>query len=717
MPKRIDTLLSEVLIEKNLITKRDLEPLLKESDASGESLQQLLIKRGMFSERELLKVLAERLKLKFADLRDIPIDKPTIDKVPLKIATYYKFLPVGIKDRVLTVAVSSPLEIKTQDEIRTQLGLDIEMMLSCENDILNGLKEYYGLAADTLGQIVSQVSGVFGLSTETVQVKVEDIEKLAEDASVIKLVNQIILEGWRKRSTDIHIEPHRQGLSLRYRIDGILYDANVPPEMKNFLNAIISRIKIMSNLNIVERRLPQDGRAIVRAQDQMLDLRISTMPTPFGEGLVIRILPTQMLYSLEKLGLANRDLQILETLIQKPHNIIFVTGPTGSGKTTTLYACLSKINTRDRKIITIEDPIEYEMAGITQIQVMPEIGLDFARGLRSILRHDPDVIMVGEVRDLETAETAIRVALTGHLIFSTLHTNDAASGITRLIDIGVEPYLAASSVEAFIAQRLVRLICPDCKFEDKTAPIELKNLIAKDLDLKSTDQVKISRGKGCPTCNFTGYFGRTAIYEILLVDEVIKELILKKTPSGQIKRTAVSKGMRTLRQDGWQKVILGLTTPEEVMKVTAAEEEIGVQSKVQAQRADLPTEASHSTLGLERRGYKRLDSKINVRYKVFKTKEELIKRGFAAEQFSVTKNISASGLLFVANEPLTIGSILELNIELPDAEKPIECLARVLRVEEVQEERAYDIAVCFLDITSAQRARLDKYVEIELEGE
>ena len=274
---------------------------------------------------------------------------------------------------------------------------------------------------------------------------------------------------------------------------------------------------------------------------------------------------------MEKLGLPKNHLQAFETLIQKPHGIIFVTGPTGSGKTTTLYACLSRINTREKKIISIEDPVEYEMQGITQIQVQPEVGLDFARGLRSILRHDPDVIMVGEVRDLETAEIAIRVALTGHLVFSTLHTNDAASGITRLVDIGVEPYLVSSSVEAFIAQRLLRVLCADCKYEDTRAPLELRELIAKDLRI-SVQEVKVYRAKGCNNCNGTGFFGRIAIYEILLADETIKDLILKKTPSNQIKKVALAQGMRTLRQDGWQKVIAGITTPEEVMKVTPAQE-------------------------------------------------------------------------------------------------------------------------------------------------
>jgi type II secretory ATPase GspE/PulE/Tfp pilus assembly ATPase PilB-like protein len=714
MSKKSDTILADALIEKALITKKDLEPFLKEVETKGESLQQLLVKSRLFLEKDILNILADKLKITYVDLKTTSVDKQVLDKVPVKIASYYRFMPIEIKDKTLTIAVATPLDIKTQDEIRTQLGFDIEIVLSCSIDILEGLKKYYGLAADTLREITSLGYAPASFTQETTQEKVEDIEKLAEDASVIKLVNQLILEGWRKRATDIHIEPYRDSVNLRYRIDGLLYDANVPPEIKNFLNAIISRIKIMSNLNIVERRLPQDGRAIVRVQDQMLDLRISTIPTPFGESVVIRILPTQMLFSLEKLGLAKRDLQIFESFIQKPHGIVFVTGPTGSGKTTTLYTCLSRINTKDRKIVTLEDPIEYEMPGITQIQVMPEISLDFARGLRSVLRHDPDVIMVGEVRDLETAEIAIRVALTGHLVFSTLHTNDAASGITRLLDIGVEPYLLASSVEAFIAQRLIRLICPECKYEDKTVPQELKDLIAEDLDLKSTE-VRIFKGKGCPNCNFTGFFGRTAIYEILPVDEAIKDLIVKKTPSDQIKKIAITRGMRTLRQDGWQKVISGLTTPEEVMKVTSAEEQPDLEKKAQVFSSGLLKETNTLPPGwTEGRSYQRLNSKVNLRYKVFKSQGELLRRGFTPEQLSVTKNISAGGLLFYADEPLPIGSILELKIELPDGKEPIECLARTIRIDEIEEEENYNIAVCFLDITSAERTRLNKYTETEL---
>jgi len=403
-------------------------------------------------------------------------------------------------------------------------------------------------------------------------------------------------------------------------------------------------------------------------------------------------------------------------LIKQPHGIIFVTGPTGSGKTTTLYACLSKINTDERKIITIEDPIEYELEGITQLQVLPKIGLSFSQGLRSMLRHDPDVMMVGEVRDAETAEIAIRVALTGHLVFSTLHTNDAASGITRLIDIGLEPYLVASSVEAFIGQRLVRVLCPHCKIEDKAALPELKKMIAEDLGLSSHNEVKIYKGKGCDKCNSTGFYGRTAVYEILLVDPEIRNLITGKSSSDEINNLAKSKGMLSMRQNGWRRVISGVTTPGEVLKVTQSE----VFAIESIDHAPTLKKEKNPNIDLEkveeivkssqdsRRDFARLDVRMNVRYKVVKCKDS--KRITSIEHNSVTENISAGGLVFLSNQPLPKETILEFKIELSGQAKPIQCLCKVVRVEEVIVNKTYDIAVCFLDISGAERTRFNKFV-------
>ncbi len=711
MPKKVDTLLWEALKEGGIIPLPEIDDLWQEMGSSQESLQELLIKRGLLTEKEIVKLWAERFHLPTRELKELSIPQSVLDKVPIKIASYYGFIPLEIKDGYLTIAVSSPLELRIQDEIRTQLGYPIAVVLCCQEEIREAMKRYYGLAADTLEKIVSTGSA---LTSQVSHQSVEDIEKLAEDASVIKLVNQIILEGWKKRTTDIHLEPSRQGVSLRYRVDGLLYDAYVPPEIKNFFNAIISRIKIMSNLDIVERRLPQDGRAMVKVHNEMLDLRISTIPTPFGESIVIRILPSKMFFSLEKLGLSVRDLETFEILIQKPYGIIFVTGPTGSGKTTTLYASLSRINTRERKIITIEDPIECEMAGMTQIQVAPEIGLDFAWGLRSILRHDPDVIMVGEVRDLETAEIAVRVALTGHLVFSTLHTNDAASGITRLIDIGVEPYLVASSVEAFIAQRLVRVLCPNCKYEDPKAPVELKAQIARDLKLGSLKEAKIFRGRGCPSCNATGFWGRTAIYEVLCLDESIRDLILKKTPSNHIQRQALSQGMRTLREDGWQKVIHGVTTPEEVVKVTSASEVSSAGGKTIAFSSPTMTkEVSGHAPREEKRSYQRLSKRLKISYKIFRSAQEPESQNPPREKHAITENISAAGLIFTSTEPLPVGMLLELKIELPHAQKVFECLAKILRAERIPEKELYHIAASFLDLNSVQRSWLQRCFEME----
>jgi len=560
--------LEEVLTNRKLITPQQLEAALKEQRASGGPLGAVLIKKGFLREEQLLGILAEQLNIPCVSLKDITIDPAVIEKVPAKFAWHYNIIPIKwtTNPDVLTIAISEPL--RSLDDVKIFLRCRVNPVLAAKGEITEMIGKYYGVGAETVEGIIAAGPKQPAAEAEPGS-EVEDIEKLAGDASVIKLVNQIILEAHQKRASDIHIEPFRGKMNIRYRIDGVLYNASVPVDIGRFFQAIVSRIKIMSKLNIVERRLPQDGRAIVKIGKEEFDLRISILPTPEGESLVIRILPTKMLFSLEKLGLEPKELETLERLIGKPHGIIFVTGPTGSGKTTTLYTSLNKIKSTRNKIITIEDPIEYGLEGITQVQIAPEINLTFAQGLRSILRHDPDVIMIGEVRDFETAELAIRVALTGHLVFSTLHTNDAAGGITRLLDIGIEPYLIVSSVEAFIAQRLVRLICPECKVEDKTVTLDLKRQIMKEMGIAD---VKIYKGSGCQACNLTGFKERTAIYEILVFDRMIKELILKKASADEIRKKVIERGMRTLRLSGWGKVIKGLTTPAEVMRVTQVEE-------------------------------------------------------------------------------------------------------------------------------------------------
>ena len=560
--------LGEMLINKKLITPQQLKTALKEQFKSGELLGTILINNGYLREEQLLGVLSEQLNIPYVRLKDITIEPSVIKKIPAKFAWHYRIIPIkfAADSNTLTIVTSDPL--RSLDDVKTFLRCKVNPVLAGKSEIVEMIRKYYGVGAETVEGIIAAGPKEQARPVEPSR-EIEDIEKLAGDASIIKLVNQIILEAYQKRATDIHIEPFRGEMNIRYRIDGVLYNATVPSEIGRFFQAIVSRIKIMSKLNIVERRLPQDGRAIVKTGKEEFDLRISVLPTPEGESIVIRILPVKMLFSLEKLGLQPKDLETLGKLIEKPHGIIFVTGPTGSGKTTSLYACLNKIKSAKNKIITIEDPIEYELKGITQVQIATEIGLTFAQGLRSILRHDPDIMMVGEVRDFETAELAIRVALTGHLVFSTLHTNDAAGGVNRLLDIGLEPYLVASSIEAFIAQRLVRLICPACKVEDKTVAREIKLQIMKEMGISD---VKIYKGKGCETCNFTGFKGRTAIYEILVVDKMIKELILRKASTDEIKEKAIEQGMRALCLSGWGKVIKGLTTPAEIMGVTQLEE-------------------------------------------------------------------------------------------------------------------------------------------------
>src|SRR3989338_207369 len=545
MNNRMEKACFNILVSSGNIAREKLEEVYNEAENSKFSFTELIVQKGVLKEPELLKIYSKNLGIPYLSLKVLTVEQAVIDKIPVKFAWYYKFFPIQLTERKLTIALSRLLDVNALDEIRLGLGLDIDFVFAASFDIEEMLKKYYGLGATTVEKILSEdtqprSAGKMDRADEGV----EDIEKLAETASVGQLVNQIILDAFQKRASDIHIEPLRGDVRIRYRIDGELQEAKVPPEMKKFYLPILSRIKIMANLNIVERRLPQDGKARVKTRDQSLDLRISTMPTPHGESMAIRILPHKTVFNLNELGFGKEQVKIFEDLIYRPNGIIFVTGPTGSGKSTTLYAAMNTLNTIKKKIITIEDPVEYEIEGITQIQVQSEVGLTFSRGLRSVLRHDPDVIMVGEVRDLETADIAIRSALTGHLILSTLHTNDAATGVTRLLDIGVEPYLVASSVIAFIAQRLVRVICSNCKEVEKEVTPDIKHKIRKELKLGPVADVKVYRGKGCEECNRTGYSGRVAIYEVLLMNEVIRKLIFMGSSAEEIKRRARQLGMK-----------------------------------------------------------------------------------------------------------------------------------------------------------------------------
>ena len=567
MFKKNDILIGELLINEGLITDKQLETVLREQKNSDDFVCTIIVKLGFAPEEKIFSVLSRQLNIPYVNLKNIEVGPLVIQKVSAKFSSHYKIVPIEFKENTLVVAMTDPLDVRTLDDLRLLLDIEVKGVLASEVRILEAIRKYYGVGAETMERIVSEKTTL--PDSRVNSNKAEDLEALAEDASIIKFVNQIVSEAIKERATDIHLEPFENELRTRFRIDGVLYEINMPETIKYFHAAIVSRIKIMAKLNIAERRLPQDGRIKVKIGEDELDLRISILPFAFGEAVHIRILSPKFFLELEKLGLLPQNLKIIEEVIKKPHGIIFVNGPTGSGKSTTLYACLERINSKEVKIITIEDPIEYQLRGVNQIQVAPNIGLDFATGLRHILRHDPDIMMIGEVRDNETAEIAIRSALTGHLIFSTIHTNDAAGAITRLLDMGIEPFLVSSSLEGLIAQRLVRLICPKCK-----VPAKSKNEILlqiKDIEF-DPEKIELFEGKGCEYCRFTGYYGRTAIHEILLMTEAIRELVLARASSQQIKQKAIIQGMRTLRQDGLEKVLMGLTTYAEVMRVTQLEE-------------------------------------------------------------------------------------------------------------------------------------------------
>ena len=514
-----------------------------------------------------LAALAKAMQVPYVRVGDKPIAGEILEKVPTKAVFQYNVIPVGVENGTLRVATSEPFRPGLSDALRLASGLRVRFALSPAADIEKAAKKFYGVGADTLDRLIA--GNQIDLD-EDLGPAVGDLSNLDQDASVVKFVNQIIWECHHDRGTDIHIEPMENDLRIRYRIDGVLHPTPLPPQMKRFQSAIISRIKVMAGMDIAEKRLPQDGRISLRVKGEEIDVRVSTMPTVYGESVSLRLLMRSSgMYGMDRLGLFKDDEDLLHKLIRKPHGILLVTGPTGSGKSTSLYAWLHTINSVDKRILTVEDPIEYEMAGINQIQMRPEIGLTFAVGLRHILRQDPDVIMVGEVRDQETADIAIRAALTGHLVFSTLHTNDAAGAITRLVDMGIEPFLVASSVEALVAQRLIRRLCPVCKRPWKVDRPFLESL-GFPLDKLATGT--ICEPVGCEECRGTGYSGRTGIYEILAVSDAIRQMIVDRASAADIKTQALAHGMRTLRTDGWRKALAGVTTLEEVIRVTSEDE-------------------------------------------------------------------------------------------------------------------------------------------------
>ena len=562
MPEEKRQNIGSILTDAGIITETQLEEALEEQLRSGERLGLVLKGLGHATEEDVLRALESQLGIPFIKLSEAPVDSSVISKIPANFVYQHHIFPVSEKDGVLTVAMSDPLDIHTLDDVRLLLGFDVQPVIASQEDIEKAIRQHYGVGADTM-ESMAQDRDELGIEAIDLDASDEDLEKMADDASIVKFVNQVILEAFHSRATDIHIEPFEENLRIRYRVDGILQEQRTPPIVKRFQAAIISRLKIMADLNIAEKRLPQDGRIRVRIAGEDLDLRISVIPTISGESISIRLLSGRSMFlQMEQLGLDEADLVQMKSLAEKPHGIVLVTGPTGCGKTTTLYAALSHINIAGTKIITIEDPVEYQMYGISQIQVRPGIGLSFAQGLRSILRQDPDVVMVGEIRDMETAEIAIRAALTGHLVFSTLHTNDAAGGVTRLLDMGVEAFLVSASIEGLVAQRLVRTICDSCK--ESYQPGE-EYLLETGFPAGSAGT--LYRGAGCEECNQTGYRGRTALYEILVMDEPLRELIVQRSSASAIREHAVRAGMKALRTVGWERVREGVTTTEEVLRV------------------------------------------------------------------------------------------------------------------------------------------------------
>jgi type II secretion system protein E len=537
--------------------------------ADNGSLEPLLAffsREAGISEEIFLQRLAKALDWPYLEMARLSIPAEIQKRISTKVAFQFTVLPVSLENGLLVVAVSNPFDTGLLQAVEFDAKCPVRFGLAPRAEIEKALKRYYGVGAETLDEIAKD---------EPLELLVGEDKEITEgdqEASVIKFVNQIIWEAYKDRSTDIHFEPAEDELRIRYRIDGILHQTPMPPQLKRYQAALISRIKVMSGMNIAEKRLPQDGRINVRIKGEELDIRVSTVPTVYGESVSLRLLTRGKIFlSLEKLGFAPIEEQAIREIILKPHGIFLVTGPTGSGKSTSLYAFLSTINSVHKRIITIEEPVEYELKGINQIAVRADIGLTFAMGLRHILRQDPNVIMVGEIRDLETAEIAIRAALTGHLVFSTLHTNDAPSAFTRLIDMGIEPFLVASSVEAVLAQRLVRTICPHCKVEQK---VERDYLLRIGFPANEIETAKFWRGAGCEQCRELGYQGRMGIYELLILNEMVRPLILNRAPSSTIATRAMEHGMRTLRTDGWNKVRAAQTTIEEVLRVTQTEEHL-----------------------------------------------------------------------------------------------------------------------------------------------
>jgi type IV pilus assembly protein PilB len=549
------------LVESSLISQQQLELALTEQTKTGGSLGYNLVKTGAISEKAFAEFLSQTYNAPAVDLDELEADEHSIELIPPEVATKFQVVPIKREGRVLTVAMANPDNIFAIDDIKFITGLEVRPVVATETAIKRAIDRFYE-SADSLAEVMKDMQEDF----EIVEEMDEDAgaEALSEDAPVVKLVNSLIADAVNKGASDIHVEPFEKKLRVRYRIDGVLHEMMSPPyKMKG---AVTSRLKIMAELDIAEKRVPQDGRIKIRIGPKKIDLRVSSLPTIFGEKIVMRILDkTNLQIDLTKLGFQAEALQKLVKGIEMPYGMVLVTGPTGSGKTTTLYSALNKINLPEYNIMTAEDPVEYNIDGINQVMVHEEIGLSFAAALKAFLRQDPNIVMVGEIRDLETASIAVKAALTGHLVLSTLHTNDAPSTINRMIDMGIEPFLVSSSVNVIMAQRLVRKLCAKCKKKEKIHPEALR-----ELGNTSEDSFEIYRAEGCPACSNTGYSGRTGLYEVMPVSDALREMILNRASASEIKEQAVREGMMTLRGDGIWKLKNGITSLEEVLRESAA---------------------------------------------------------------------------------------------------------------------------------------------------
>jgi general secretion pathway protein E len=565
MPKIKTKYLGKILVDRKYITQEELQEALLAQQGTSLRLGQLLMKKGMVSEEDILTCLADQYDISFMPHIEFSDPDNLFTSIPIHFLKKNKMVPFKKKGTAIQVGIVDVLNIQPLDDLKMLFpDYDFVAVLTTDDEIQRIISLHFNvLKSESTDDVIEDLEeSDFEILTSSIS-ETEDIMDMANEAPIIRLVNTFIKQAVTDRASDIHVEPYEKDLSVRFRIDGILYNMYTPP--KKYQGAIISRIKIMANLNIAENRLPQDGRIQLKIAGKDIDIRVSTFPTYYGERIVLRILnKSDMSFDLTAIGFDEHTLTEFEKLIQKTYGIVLVTGPTGSGKSTTLYSVLTKLNSHDVNILTVEDPIEYQIPGIGQMQVKPSINLTFASGLRSILRQDPDIVMVGEVRDLETAEIAVQSALTGHRVFSTLHTNDAASGITRLIDMGIEPFLITSSVNAYLAQRLVRKICPSCREPYKPAPKMLAELGIKPSQLKGG---KLFHGKGCEKCLNTGYAGRFGIFELLVLTAGVRKMIMEHADASLIKEFAIKEGMKTLIQDGLNKAIEGSTTVEEVLRV------------------------------------------------------------------------------------------------------------------------------------------------------